>query len=388
MSSAATPGKPVYNVKYPCSARVAVAHDISAADAPKQTRHYELDLGDSGLEYLPGDSLAVQPQNDPELVAQVLQAQGWSGEEVVTHPKTAAPAPLAQALLEGCLITSAEPKLLEAIVRKSGEGHPHAALLLPENKAALQQHLYGRDTLDLLQEHPALRLEPQEFISLLKKLNIRLYSISSSQRENPRSVHLTIATVRYQSHGRSRSGVCSTFLAERIEVGRSVVPVFVNSGKGFRLPEPDEETPIIMVGPGTGIAPFRAFLQERRATAARGRAWLSFGEVSERSCFFYREEFEQHLRDGSLHQLTTAWSRDQAQKIYVQHRMLEQGAQLWQWLQQGAIVYVCGDASRMAADVDAALHQIVAQHGGMDAESAAAWMQNLRDAKRYRRDVY
>jgi sulfite reductase (NADPH) flavoprotein alpha-component len=200
-------------------------------------------------------------------------------------------------------------------------------------------------------------------------------------------VHLTVATVTYESFGRKRGGVCSTFLADRI-VPETLIPVFVNPGKGFRLPEPHEETPVIFCGPGTGIAPFRAFLEERKVTNAKGKAWLFFGEVHEASCFFYREQFEGYLKDGTLERLTTAWSRDQAEKIYVQHKMLEQGADIWAWLEQGAIFYVCGDAARMAGDVDKALHHIIEKHGGRTAEEAVAYMAALKEAKRYRRDVY
>jgi sulfite reductase (NADPH) flavoprotein alpha-component len=221
-----------------------------------------------------------------------------------------------------------------------------------------------------------------------KKLNIRLYSISSSQKAHPEEVHLTVATVRYSSHGRARGGVASTFLAERITVGETLIPVFVNHGKGFRLPEPHEETPVIMIGPGTGIAPFRAFLEERKATAAKGKAWLFFGEVSAKTCFFYKDEFEAYLADGTLAKLTTAWSRDQAEKIYVQHKMLENSAEIYAWLEQGAIVYVCGDASRMAVDVDKALHSIIEKEGSKTPEEASAYMAAFKEAKRYRRDVY
>ncbi len=201
-------------------------------------------------------------------------------------------------------------------------------------------------------------------------------------------MHLTVATVKYQSHGRERGGVASTFLAERITVGETPIPVFVNQGKGFRLPDPSEDVPVIFCGPGTGIAPFRAFLEERKATGAKGKAWLFFGEVSEKTCFFYKDQFEGYLADGTLAKLTTAWSRDQAEKIYVQNKMLEHSAELYAWLEQGAIFYVCGDASRMAVDVDKALHTIIEKEGGKTPDEAIAYMAELKAAKRYRRDVY
>lgn len=381
-------GKPVYNVKNPCIAKVKRMFDLSGPDAPKHTAHYEIDLAGSGLEYTPGDSLAVQPTNDPQLVADTLAALGFSGDEIVKHPKNGTAVPIRQALIEATLITEIDNKLIKALVEKTGGNTPLAELSQPEKKEELKNYLWGRFVIDLLLEHPTAKFTPEEFMATQKKLNIRLYSISSSQKAHPDEVHLTVATVRYTSHGRARGGVCSTFLAERVTVGETLIPCFVNHGKGFRLPEPQDETPIIMCGPGTGIAPFRAFLEERKATGAKGKAWLFFGEVSEKTCFFYKDEFKGYLADGTLTKLTTAWSRDQAEKIYVQNRMLENAAEFWQYLEQGAIFYVCGDASRMAADVDKALHTIIEQQGGKSPEEAAAYVQAMKDAKRYRRDVY
>ena len=387
MSDSTPAAKPIYNVKNPFIARLKRAFDLSGADAPKHTKHYELDLSGSGLEYTPGDSLAVQPTNDPALVDETLAVLGFSGDEVVAHAKTAAQVPIRQALIEGSSLTEVDGKLIKAIVEKTGGSTPLAPLALPENKDELKKYLWGRFVIDVLTENPTAKFEPQEFISCLKKLNIRLYSISSSLKAHPEEVHLTVATVRYESHGRKRGGVASTFLAERV-TSDTPVPVFVNPGKGFRLPDPGDDVPVIFCGPGTGIAPFRAFLEERKSTAAKGKAWLFFGEVSEKSCYFYRDEFEAYLADGTLSKLTTAWSRDQAEKIYVQHKMLEEGAELYAWLEQGAIFYVCGDASRMAVDVDKALHAIIEKEGGKTPEEAVAYMQALKEAKRYRRDVY
>jgi len=381
-------GKPVYNVKNPCIAKVKRMFNLSGPDAPKHTAHYEIDLGASGLEYTPGDSLAVQPTNDPALVDDTLAALGFSGTEIVKHPKTAAEVPIRQALIEGTLITEIDNKLIKAIIEKTAGDTLLADLSVPEKKEALKEYLWGRFVIDLLLENPIAKFTPEEFMLTQKKLNIRLYSISSSQKAHPTEVHLTVATVRYTSHNRARGGVASTFLAERVTPNETLIPCFVNHGKGFRLPEPQEETPIIMCGPGTGIAPFRAFLEERKATSAKGKAWLFFGEVSAKSCFFYKEEFEAYLADGTLTKFSTAWSRDQAEKIYVQHKMLENSAELWAWLEQGAIFYVCGDASRMASDVDKALHTIIEQEGGKTTEEAAAYVHAMKEAKRYRRDVY
>lgn len=389
MSTEAPPAaKPVYNVKNPFIAKVVKAYDLSGPGSPKNTRHYEIDLTGSGLEYTPGDSLAVQPTNDPVLVDDTLAAAGLTGTEIVKHPKTAAEVPLRQALIEASLLTEIDNKLIKAIVDKTSGATPLAELSLPEKKEELKKYLWGRFVIDLLLENPTAKFEAQEFVSCLKKLNIRLYSISSSLKAHPEQVHLTVATVKYNSFGRERGGVASTFLAERVTLGETPIPVFVNLGKGFRLPDPSEDVPVIFCGPGTGIAPFRAFLEERKMTGAKGKAWLFFGEVSEKTCFFYKDEFEGYLADGTLSKLTTAWSRDQAEKIYVQHKMLEESAELYAWLEQGAIFYVCGDASRMAVDVDKALHTIIEKEGGKTPEEAVAYMAALKEAKRYRRDVY
>ena len=378
-------GKPAYNLKNPFIARLKLARDLTAPGAVKNTRHYEIDLSGSGMEFIPGDSLAVLPTNDPALVDALLRQLGFSGDEEVPNPKGGGYS-IRQALLETHSITEFDGKLLTAVAAKSANSEL-AALTGADKKEELKKYQWGRDVLDVLAENPSAKFEPAEFAGLLRKLVVRLYSISSSLSAFPDEVHLTIATVRYDSRGRQRGGVCSTFFADRVDTS-TPLPTFIKSGAGFRLPAPEETTPVIMCGPGTGIAPFRAFLQERRATGAKGPAWLFFGETSESTCFFYRDEFEGYLADGTLSRLDCAWSRDQAEKIYVQHKMLEQGAQLWAWLEQGAIFYVCGDAARMALDVDKALHQIVQQHGGKSPEQAAEYMEQLKQAKRYRRDVY
>ena len=388
MSTDATPhAKPIYNVKNPFIAKVTTAYDISGPGAPKNTRHYELDLTGSGLEYTPGDSLAVQSTNDPALVADTLAALGLTGDEIVKHAKTGADVPLRQTLFEANSLTEVDNRLIKAIAEKLPHSPVHA-FAAPEAKDELKKYLWGRFVIDLLLENPGAKFEAQEFVNCLKKHNIRLYSISSSLKAHPESVHLTVATVKYHSHGRERGGVASTFLAERITLNETPVPVFVNQGKGFRLPDPSEDVPVIFCGPGTGIAPFRAFLEERKATGAKGKAWLFFGEVSEKTCFFYKDQFEGYLADGTLTHLTTAWSRDQQEKIYVQHKMLEHSAELYAWLEQGAIFYVCGDASRMAVDVDKALHTIIEKEGGKTPDEAILYMAALKEAKRYRRDVY
>jgi sulfite reductase (NADPH) flavoprotein alpha-component len=383
--STAAPNKPVYNVKNPFIAHLKRAYDLTGPGAAKHTRHYEIDLAGSGMEFTPGDSLAVLPTNDPALVDLIIQVQGFTGDEVVPHPK-GGETTIRKALTEVYSITEVDSKLLKAVAEKAGNSEL-VSLTTPERKDDLKNYLWGSDVLDVLQENPTAKFEPAELAGILRKLNIRLYSISSSLAAHPEEVHLTVATVRYESRGRIRGGVCSTFLADRIDE-TTPLPTFIKSGAGFRLPAPEEETPIIMCGPGTGIAPFRAFLQERKATGAKGKSWLFFGEINCSTCFFYEKELADYLADGTLTRLDTAFSRDQVQKLYVQHKMLENGKALFDWLEQGAIFYICGDAARMAVDVDNALREIVAKEGGKSPEEVNAYMDNLKSTKRYRRDVY
>lgn len=378
---------PAFNLKNPCMATMKAARKLSKEGSPKDTRHFEIDLRGSGLTFEPGDSLAVLPTNCPDLVQDILHAQGWTGDETV-EDLNKRPTTLREALTNTCNLATADKKFLNAIVAKTSNAPELAKLLEPERREQLEAHLHGRELIDFLHDFPDAKFAPQEFVSLCKKLLIRLYSISSSLKANPDSVHLTVATVRYHTFGRDRKGVASTFLAERVKLNGTVIPAFIKEGKGFRLPAPDDDTPVIFCGPGTGIAPFRSFLQEREATQAKGKAWLFFGEVSSKTDFFYEEEFNRYLQSGVLAKLTTAFSRDQAGKIYVQHRIAEHARELWEWLEAGAIFYICGDASRMAVDVDQALHSVVEKAGGKTQEEAAEYIEQLRRDKRYRRDVY
>ncbi|MCB1232425.1 MAG: hypothetical protein KDN19_19410 [Verrucomicrobiae bacterium] len=387
MSNDASSSAPVFNRKNPLNARIARRELLTKGCDEKETWHFEIDLQGSGLEYLPGDSLAVFPHNDPALVEDVLGALHISGDEAVTDPN-GVEMPIRKALTESCAITAPDKKFLNKLVEKAGDAAQDIAQLLdPDHKDALNHFLWGREIVDCLLQFPTLSWEPQEFIDILKKLNVRLYSIASSLAAKPNEVHLTVALVQYESHGRLRKGVCSSWLAQRTDEGTEV-PCFISPGKAFRLPEPEEDVPVIMIGPGTGIAPFRAFLQHRKATQAKGKAWLFFGEIHADSCYFYGDEWDQYLEDGTLDRVTTAWSRDQAEKIYVQHKITEHGADIWNWLQQGAYVYVCGDAERMAPDVDKALHDAIAKYGNLGDEGAAEYVEQMRKDKRYRRDVY
>jgi len=374
--------KPVaYSRKNPFPARLLVNRRLNEEGSAKETRHYEISLAGSGLTYEVGDALGVVPSNCPALVDDLLRLLNDDGELAVPLP-AGGEAPLRHALLRYYDITKLSKKFLKSVAERSQDVEL-ARLLQPEQKAALNQYLWGREIIDLLIPYAGL-FSPMEFVEQLRNLQPRLYSISSSLHAFPDEVHLTVASVRYETHGRSRKGVCSTFLADR---ARDVVPVFVQASHGFRLPD-DEERPIIMVGPGTGIAPFRAFLHERRVKGSRGLNWLFFGDQHSATDFLYREEIESMQEAGVLSRLDLAFSRDQREKVYVQHRMLEAAGEIWKWLDEGAYFYVCGDASRMAKDVDAALHQIVREQGGKSPEDAKAYIDAMKKEKRYARDVY
>ena len=347
----------------------------------KETRHFELSLKSSGLEYLPGDSLGVHPVNCPDAVSDLLGAIGFSGKEEIELAE--------DTLLLGDALTSrlACTVLSRMQIKKFNEiaqASQLEDLLKSENKQSLADYLWGRELIDLFLEFPQQGLSASQFASLLRPLAPRLYSIASSLSAHPDEVHLTVAIVRYESHGRKRQGVCSSYLADRVG---ETVPCYLHGNKNFKLPE-DPETPIIMVGPGTGIAPFRAFVEERLAAGAKGKNWLFFGDRSHANDYLYGEEWEAYRKDGILHGLDLAWSRDQEEKVYVQHKMLERGAELWTWLQEGAVFYVCGDAFRMAKDVDQALRQIACAEGSLSEEDAATWVRSLQREKRYLKDVY
>lgn len=359
-------GVVIHDKKNPFLAPVLAVRALNGAGSAKEVNHVEFDLSAGGpsLAYEAGDALGVIPHNDPELVSALLAALGADGEEAV--PTKSGELPLRRALVECFDLGKPTPALLELLGLAAATPAPHHVI----------------DALLAAATKPA----PASFVAALKPLAPRLYSISSSPKAHPGQVHLTVGAVRYELDGRARKGVCSTFLAERaLALGR--VGVFVHSNKAFRPPA-DANAPMIMVGPGTGIAPFRAFLEERVATRAPGKNWLFFGDQKASTDFLYADELHALRASGALTRLDLAFSRDQKEKIYVQHRMLENAAELWVWLEQGAHFYVCGDASRMAKDVDAALHQVVEQAGGKTPVEAAAYVQALKAAKRYQRDVY
>ncbi len=374
-----------YTRANPFLGTLTVNRRLTAPDSAKDTRHFEIDLTGWGLNYEVGDSMAIYPTNDPQLVDEIVHALCANGDEQVPGNKGQLMT-LREALLRDYSITQPAPKFLKAIARRASAAPLLGDLLNPERKQDLDTYLWGMEVIDFLNEHPSVRFSPEEFVGLLTKLQPRLYSVASSLRAYPEQVHLIVDVVRYESHGRAREGVCSSFLAERAD--NVPVPVYPSSAKHFHLPE-DPGAPIIMVGPGTGVAPFRAFLQERQAIGAKGKNWLFFGAQKEKCDYAYQEDFDQFKRDGILSRLDCAWSRDQAHKVYVQHRMLENAAEIWRWLDsEGAQFFVCGDARRMAKDVDAALRRIVQEHGGKSVGEGNEYVEKLKSDKRYKRDVY
>jgi sulfite reductase (NADPH) flavoprotein alpha-component len=372
-----------YTRSNPFPGKMTVNRSLCGEGSAKDTRHLEIDLANWGLSYEVGDSMAVWPTNDPALVDQILKALDATGDEPVKGPK--GETTLREALFRDCRITQTTPKFLKAIAARADAAPLITELLDPERKEDLDRYLWGMEVIDFMSEHPSIKFAPQEFVDLLSKLQPRLYSIASSLKAFPDQVHLTVDVVRYESHGRLRKGVCSSYLAER--AGNVPIPVFPSSSK-FRLPD-DSDLPIIMVGPGTGIAPFRAYLQERKAIGAKGKNWLFFGSQKASCNYFYEEEFDQLGREGVLTRIDCAFSRDQAHKIYVQDRMLENAAEIWKWIDgEAAHFFVCGDARRMAKDVDAALRKIVQDHGGKNSDEANEYVEKLKSDKRYKRDVY
>lgn len=372
-----------YSMKNPFPATVLGVRSVTKPGSAKETVHVDLSLEGSGLEYVTGDALGVFPCNDPELVDALIAALELGPSAQVALPD-GSPATLREALITAYDITGLKKGALTKWNLAAGSADLAAIL---EDKEALKDFIWGRDLLDLAADEKtrAHFAGAEAFVATLPKLTPRLYSIASSPAAVPGAVSLCVGAVRYNSQGRARKGVCSTYLADRIAPGDKV-RVFVHSNKGFRLPE-DGATPIIMVGPGTGIAPFRAFWQQRTIDKATGPMWLFFGNPYKATDACYEDELEPLVASGAL-KLSIAWSRDQEHKIYVQHLMEQAGAEVWQWLEKGAAVYMCGDANRMAKDVEQTLLGIIATHGGRTPEEAAAYLAEMKAAKRYQKDVY
>ncbi|EGB6347914.1 NADPH-dependent assimilatory sulfite reductase flavoprotein subunit [Salmonella enterica] len=369
-----------YTKEAPLRASLSVNQKITGRNSEKDVRHIEIDLGDSGLCYQPGDALGVWYQNDPALVKEIVELLWLKGDEPVAVDGKLLP------------LTEALQWHFELTVNTAGIVENYATLtrsefLLPlvGDKAQLQHYAAATPIADMLRFSPS-QLDADALVGLLRPLTPRLYSIASSQAEVENEVHLTVGVVRYDIEGRARAGGASSFLADRVD-DEGEVRVFIEHNDNFRLPT-NPETPIIMIGSGTGIAPFRAFIQQRAADEASGKNWLFFGNPHFTEDFLYQVEWQRYVKEGLLSRIDLAWSRDQKEKIYVQDKLRERGAELWRWINDGAHIYVCGDANRMAKDVEQALLEVIAEFGGMDLESADEYLSELRVARRYQRDVY
>lgn len=382
-----------YNRRNPFIAELTSQSALTKPGSGKDTRHFVVNLAGSGLRYTPGDSLAVFARNSPANVQEVLQLTGLDPSAAVTlkdsqgQPSTL---PLSQALAEKFILNRATKKILPAIAERGSTVQRNIINALLNNEVDLADYLHTHDYVDVLRTFTGIKWESADaFISQLSPIPPRLYSIASSLAAHPDEVHLCVAIVRYETQDRKKTGLCSGFLADHAPIKERALPIYVQESRHFRLPA-DSLRDVIMVGPGTGIAPFRAFLEQRAFDGARGRNWLFFGEQHRATEFFYEDEFTAFQKRGVLTRLDTAFSRDQAQKIYVQQRMHEQGKELWSWLQGGAYFYVCGDAHRMAKDVHQALIDIAQAHGGMTPEAAAEYVNVtlMKTEKRYLRDVY
>jgi len=373
-----TKEKSQYNRKNPFAAHLLTNKTITGANSSKEIKHFEIGIKGSGLSYEAGDVLNIVPQNDPDLVDELMAELALSADEFVGDEN------VREALIKTYDIKVPTIPFLQEVAKQSGDKEL-TRLLENNDREALNSYLWGRDIIDFV-----IDLKPkftaEAFIELLRKLQARAYSISSSSKKHDDEVHLTISSVRYESHGRKHEGVASCYLADRV-VDDEKVLVYFSPNTTFRVPE-DKDTPIIMVGPGTGIAPFRAFLEEREATDSKGDNWLFFGDRTEKEDFIYQDEIEAWQKSGLLTKLDLAFSRDQEQKIYVQTRMQEKGAELFAWLERGGYFFICGDATYMAKDVDKTLHDIISEHGKMDEAAAIAYVNDLKKAKRYVRDVY
>lgn len=374
-----------YSRSNPFNAEVLENLNLNGRGSDRETRHIEISLEGSGLQYEPGDSLGIYPENHPKLVEELLEALGWNAEELVPVNKNGEQKAVREALLRYYEITVLTKPLLTQVAELTGSKELKQ-LLGAGHEDALRSYLNENDLLDLVQDYQLKGVSSDKLIPLLRKIPARLYSIASSPNAYPGEVHLTVRTVRYESKGRNRYGVCSVQLAERIEPGEQV-PIYIQHNDNFKLPD-NPDTPIIMIGPGTGVAPFRAFLGEREESGASGKSWLFYGDQHFATDFLYQLEWQKWLQDGVLTRMDVAFSRDTDKKVYVQHRMLEKSKELYAWLQEGAAVYVCGDEKKMAHDVHAALLTILEQEGGLTPEKAAEYLISLQQQKRYQRDVY
>ncbi|AJS58440.1 assimilatory sulfite reductase (NADPH) flavoprotein subunit [Paenibacillus sp. IHBB 10380] len=374
-----------YSRTNPFQAEVLENLNLNGRGSDRETRHLEISLEGSNLQYEPGDSLGIFPENHPRYVDELIEAMGWNAEEFVAINKNGEERKLREALHRHYEITVLTKPLLTQVANLTSSNEL-AVLIGAGNEAELRHYLGERDLLDLVQDYSLKGISAGDFVSILRKLPARLYSIASSSKSFPDEVHVTVRTIRYEAQGRERYGVCSTQLSERIQSG-DTLPVFIQHNPNFKLAE-SPNTPIIMIGPGTGVAPFRAFLGEKEETGSEGKTWLFYGDQHFSTDFLYQTEWQRWLKDGVLTRMDVAFSRDTDKKVYVQHRMLEKSQELYQWLQDGACIYVCGDEKKMAHDVNAALLTILEQEGGLSPEKAAEYLTDMQQQKRYQRDVY
>ncbi len=374
-----------YSRTNPFHAEVLENINLNGRGSNKETRHLELSLEGSGLTYEPGDSLGIIPQNEPELVELLLEEINWDANGNVVVNKQGETLSLREALLTYFEITVLTKTLVEQ-ASKLSNNEKLQELVKAGNEEQLKEYIHGRDVLDFVRDFGTWGGSAQEFVSILRKIPPRLYSISSSLAANPEEVHLTIGAVRYYAHGRDRNGVCSILCAERINTG-DTLPIFIQKNNNFKLPE-NPETPIIMVGPGTGVAPFRAFMQEREEAGATGKSWMFFGDQHFVTDFLYQTEWQKWIKDGVLTNMDVAFSRDSEEKVYVQHRLLEHRKELFEWIEEGATFYVCGDEKHMARDVHETLLSIMETEGNMSREKAEDYLAKMQQQKRYQRDVY
>lgn len=374
-----------YSRTNPFHAEILENINLNGRGSDRETRHLEISLEGSGLQYEPGDSLGIYPENYPQLVDDLIEAMGWNPEESITVNKQGDLLALRKALLQHYEITVLTKPLIKQFAELTSNPGLQE-LVEPGHEQELKQYIEERDLLDLVQDYQLKGIPAASFASVLRKLPARLYSISSSPKATPDEVHITVRAVQYEAHGRDRYGVCSTQLAERLQPG-DTLPVYIQHNPNFKLPA-DPGAPVIMIGPGTGVAPFRAFLSEREETGAEGKTWLFYGDQHFATDFLYQIEWQRWLKDGVLTRMDVAFSRDTDQKVYVQHRMLEKSRELYEWLQEGAYVYVCGDEKKMAHDVHATLAAILEKEGGLSQEEAADYLHRMQQEKRYQRDVY
>ncbi|MED3987696.1 assimilatory sulfite reductase (NADPH) flavoprotein subunit [Peribacillus simplex] len=374
-----------YSRTNPFKAEVLENINLNGRGSNKETHHLELSLEGSGLTFEPGDSLGIYPKNDSDLVDMLLMELNWDPEETVKVNKQGELRQLRESLISDFEITVLTKSLIEQAAQLSGN-EDLKELLVPGNEEQLKEYREGRDLLDFVRDFGSWGDSAQEFVSILRKMPARLYSIASSLSAYPDEVHLTIGAVRYESHGRERNGVCSILCADRLQPG-DLLPVYIQHNQNFKQPK-NPNTPIIMVGPGTGIAPFRSFIQDREESNAKGKTWLFFGDQHFVTDFLYQTELQKWLKTGVLTKMDVAFSRDTDEKVYVQNRMREHSGELYGWLQEGAVLYICGDEKNMAHDVHNTLIEIIEKEGNMSHADAQAYLEEMQQNKRYQRDVY